>query len=115
MNSQYDEWHTCYHCQRVLIDKPLLDTNPDGDPWEVRTTLPHTWKEGYRAAREGCPLFATWLHEAEKDEDSPHHWSKPFTLLLYGIGGEQIGGAQIYTRSDHMDMFVSCFGGRCPR
>jgi hypothetical protein len=46
-------WHTCSHCQRILIEPPD-EEDPYGKGW---VTLPHIKAEAYEARKDGCPLF----------------------------------------------------------
>lgn len=49
--------HTCEHCQRVLLDKPI-DKDKQYESYTV--TLPHSRYEAYQAAEAGCPLFTQY-------------------------------------------------------
>jgi hypothetical protein len=48
--------HTCEHCRRILIH-PV--TNPRRVSFRCR--LPHSLRDGYIAARAGCPLFKAFI------------------------------------------------------
>ncbi|EEU36687.1 uncharacterized protein NECHADRAFT_86482 [Fusarium vanettenii 77-13-4] len=48
--------HTCEHCQRILLDKPVKKEVYG----QYDVTLPHTRGEVYQAVQAGCPLFSRY-------------------------------------------------------
>ncbi|KAL2674101.1 hypothetical protein Neosp_012547 [[Neocosmospora] mangrovei] len=48
--------HTCEHCQRIVLDKPVKKEAYG----QYDVTLSHTRSEVYQAAQEGCPLFSRY-------------------------------------------------------
>jgi hypothetical protein len=48
------EWHSCGHCQRILLDDQLVEKE---DNAYSSTRLPHTIADAYQAKKDGCPVF----------------------------------------------------------
>ncbi|RSL58425.1 hypothetical protein CEP54_007797 [Fusarium duplospermum] len=48
--------HTCEHCQRIILDKPVKKEAYG----QYEVTLPHTRSEVYQAVQAGCPLFSRY-------------------------------------------------------
>ncbi|KAF4470986.1 HET-domain-containing [Fusarium albosuccineum] len=76
--------HTCEHCQRILLDKPIKKENFG----QYEVTLPHFRGDVYEAVQAGCPLFSLYpkfpfFDLSITDSLAPTSWQPFFDPLQF--------------------------------